>query len=395
MSISIHIRGLDTMFFRNSFPFSAGDDRFAESVFPSPLTVYGAVGSWHIESQGRALGEFVDQGKKLFPKLGDYSENLSDAEFKIRGPLPTYQGELYFPAPANLFVLSDSMSTHQIGLPEEKNGANIYRWDLGDDLRPIELPEREDMVQLDGYLPIENMKAYLTDPESLSTIESRPRSAFWEEQWRVGQRIVPDTKTVEEGKLYSSMHFRFKDDVHCKKAPEKAGFYVEAESLGKSDLPSKATCMGGERRGVRIDVEEIGDSMFSDDAAIREGIENHKRFFLYLATPAIFKRGWRGEWREGKFQGTRLAAAAVKKTECVSGWKRAAKGAGGGPRPVKRMVPAGSVYFFEIEPPEVFDAKAFVDTYHWNESVSDEYPDAGFGTALVGVWKPRDRKEHA
>ena len=81
-----------------------------------------------------------------------------------------------------------------------------------------------------------------------------------------------------------------------------------------------------------------------------------------------------------------MVGAAVNKPQYISGWARSGKGAGGEPRPIKRMVPAGSVYFFNTNGWDEQKFGCLYKKYHFGKSLSGEYPDAGFGIALMGVW---------
>lgn len=120
-----------------------------------------------------------------------------------------------------------------------------------------------------------------------------------------------------------------------------------------------------------------------------------------LATPGLFEAGWHPDFLkpvrsgdpsaplEGAVPGTqvkvRLVGACVERWKPISGWslehgKR-------GPKPVRRLVPAGSVYFFEVVEG---DASQLAD--RWLKTVcttADEGQAArdGFGLALWGVWK--------
>lgn len=114
---------------------------------------------------------------------------------------------------------------------------------------------------------------------------------------------------------------------------------------------------------------------------------------MILATPALFANGWYPGWiggdknppREGILPGTdvrvRLVSAVVGRWQPLSGWCHE-KGRTG-PKPMRRMVPAGSVYFFEVV------AGNFVPDRVWLRSVCDEPQDRldGFGLALWGGWR--------
>jgi CRISPR-associated protein Cmr3 len=109
---------------------------------------------------------------------------------------------------------------------------------------------------------------------------------------------------------------------------------------------------------------------------------------MVLATPALFEGGWRPGWLD-KFEQMnlpagvgavrpKLVAAAVGRREPVSGWSLREKR----PKAVRWMVPAGSVYFFEVEEG---DPSRLLES--WLRPVSDHQQDRkdGFGLALWGV----------
>jgi CRISPR-associated protein Cmr3 len=106
---------------------------------------------------------------------------------------------------------------------------------------------------------------------------------------------------------------------------------------------------------------------------------------LILLTPACFKAGWLPGWL---FQmrdriTPKLKAAVVGKAQTVSGWRLEPPL---GPKPARRMVPAGSVYFLQVGT----DKAAIKDwvNHIWLQNVSDSEEDqlSGFGLAAIGVW---------
>ena len=113
---------------------------------------------------------------------------------------------------------------------------------------------------------------------------------------------------------------------------------------------------------------------------------------MVLATPAIFKDGWKPGWLSDDLVGTPpganvrlwLVGASIRRWRAVSGWSLAdLPGQPRGAKPVKRMVPAGGVYFFEK-----VDGQASALAERWLEAVSDDEQDRrdGFGLATWGVW---------
>jgi len=113
---------------------------------------------------------------------------------------------------------------------------------------------------------------------------------------------------------------------------------------------------------------------------------------MVLATPAIFEHGWRPGWLNTKLIGTppgggpelKLVGVSIQRWKAVSGWSLA-KQAGTdkpGPKAIRRLVPAGGVYFFETKD----NAAALAD--QWLQPVSDNEQDRrdGFGLAVWGTW---------
>ena len=114
---------------------------------------------------------------------------------------------------------------------------------------------------------------------------------------------------------------------------------------------------------------------------------------LVLASPTIFKHGWRPAWlnvHDGQFRGELpgvgevvLRAACIGRPVHVSGWDMALRQ----PKPTRRLAPAGSVYFFEK-----IDGAAFTaaDAESLWMCALGEAPGVGeaTGAAVPGVWHP-------
>jgi CRISPR-associated protein Cmr3 len=145
--------------------------------------------------------------------------------------------------------------------------------------------------------------------------------------------------------------------------------------------------LGGERRMVHWQQEEAESTGWNCLAGIRSTLATATKVRMVLATPAVFKDGWKPGWLtnglDGELFGVKLKLVGVSngRWKAVSGWSLAPPR---GPKPIRRMVPAGSVYFFEVEKPG--DAAPLADL--WLQSVSDEEQERrdGFGLAVWGIW---------
>jgi CRISPR-associated protein Cmr3 len=150
--------------------------------------------------------------------------------------------------------------------------------------------------------------------------------------------------------------------------------------------------LGGERRLAHWKATaETG--AWRSPRRIREALAAASRVRMVLATPAVFRHGWKPAWLNDELVGTppdanvavKLVGISIQRWRAVSGWSllNDPPHQRPGPKPVKRLVPAGGVYFFET-----VDGKASELADRWLESVSDDEQDRrdGFGLAVWGIW---------
>lgn len=158
--------------------------------------------------------------------------------------------------------------------------------------------------------------------------------------------------------------------------------------------------LGGERR-IMYWQEANHASLWECSAKLRQVLEASARVCLVLATPAIFSGGWKPGWLNDQLEGQppglsdtvklRLVGVCNERWRAVSGWSLAKIDDTGnlaahgkrGPKPIRRTVPAGSVYFFEVK-----EGNASTLANLWLQPISDDPRECrdGFGLALWGVW---------
>lgn len=380
MSLRVYIEPLSTVFFRDNRPFDAGVNVFADTVIPSPLVMFSVIGSYYLNKQGISMKDFISNGNV---KLGSYDPDIANSKLKIKGPFFKYGDQIFFPPPSNLW--GSGKTTNHILKP--KNGINP-QWDISSpDLRPLEIPRYECGTQpepINNYISLEAVEQYITGNEIKDfEIYSRNEEEFFIKEDRYGHELDFNSMTVKEGQLYISRHLRFTELFEYSEI-KKTAFMVCVEGIDKTDFDESITAVGGEGKIARIYAEETGNKLVPDNEAILNEIKQRKQFFLYFITPTVFKNGWCG-WNSD-LDGAKMVGACVNKPIFISGWQKSGIGSKGKPRPLFKAIPAGSVYFFES--PEWDDKKLddFYKKYHCNESLSDYYPCAGFGTAIIGVW---------
>lgn len=217
------------------------------------------------------------------------------------------------------------------------------------------------------------------------------------QETRTHVAIVPGERVSEDGNLFQTTGLRFlqhaendepgagglsgvREYVLSARCEERV---VSGQELG---LREELAPLGGERRLARF--RPADGAWPALPAAVREQVLKTRRARLVLVTPAVFGMGALPAWSKREWPGggpvrACVRAACVPSAEVISGW-RLDKGT---PKPTRRLAPAGSVYFVELEGGSAADVKAWVDGA-WLECVSDAKKDRldGFGLAAVGAW---------
>jgi CRISPR-associated protein Cmr3 len=135
--------------------------------------------------------------------------------------------------------------------------------------------------------------------------------------------------------------------------------------------------------------------LFQAPQNVKQALNKAKRVKMMLASPGIFKGGWKPGWLDHNNIGTvpetevrlKLVGYCGERWQPISGWSMEHRGA----KPIRRMVPAGAVYFFEVE-----DGNALQLSNKWLKSVSSNVQsqsdqDDGFSLSLWGVWEHNDQ----
>jgi CRISPR-associated protein Cmr3 len=149
-------------------------------------------------------------------------------------------------------------------------------------------------------------------------------------------------------------------------------------------LEDSARRLGGEGRFVRFSAGQ-GVSLPSAPGAAKSA--GSIRFVLI--TPAIFEKGgWRPDWLQtsdrglsGAVPGTdivvTLTAAAIPRAQSYSGWQCDSEGRAGPGRPW-RVVPAGSVYWFDI-------VSGSAERLHLHSLCAPNWQRDGWGYGVIGA----------
>jgi len=361
------IKPLDTLFFRDGRPFTMGSETWANPIFPPyPSTVYGAIRTWLIFERG-SLKEFKEG--KFKEELGTPSEK---GNLKIKGPFICLNDNLYFPVPFDFFKKKDA--------PEKEkklfyinciNKSKIFISDYC--LKRILINKNDfELKECGGFIDIDSLKNYLMVNKNIPEFIEKKEIFSYEK--KTGIKRSRKTLSSEEGYLYRIPMIRLK---------KKTSLFVEIDGLNR--YPEGLLQIGGEGKTAKIEkIENYDPLMTLRDIDFK--FEN-KIFKLYLATPAIFEKGWLPDWInektfEGNYDGIKLKliACSIGKYKLIGGWDLA----NNRPKPMYKAVPSGSVYYFKIL--DDTSAERIKEVFHL-KNISDINPEEGFGLSLVGEVK--------
>lgn len=384
------IRPFDTLFFRDARPFAAGEDNLALSIFPpAPSVTYGAIRTASLVNADVDLIEFKKGKARNVPAAAGTKSELGT--LYLTGPVPAWRQvggvRLLFPSPLNL-VHKEKPPEYELQflLPGvSANGTNL----------PFPLH-----LYMAGEKVASTDKYYLSFDQALALLAGTPPSTrkeltsqedFWKSDHRVGIART-ETRTAEEGMLYSAQHIQI--DNRPQNIGREGGLAVKVLD-GENDLPSRSTIqLGGEKRFCELEEISLAQPTEFQVERIVEKILETQNFFLWLISPAIFSHN--NEYAfipgfidpktlKGQLDGhnVKFIACQVGRAVSIGGWNIADNTH----KPMRRAVPAGSIYFFEFNKNRPKDIRQFVEKLMLRPipgQMMQDYEKQGFGTILIG-----------
>ncbi|MBF2052773.1 MAG: type III-B CRISPR module-associated protein Cmr3 [Candidatus Sericytochromatia bacterium] len=345
--IGLRIEALDTLFFRDGRPFVASSR--AESGLPTPQTLTGALRSWLLKRADcdfDLLRQDLKNGMPFAEALAE-QELETIAQLRVQGPwLASFQNDevnnLFLAVPAALKRVKKKQAIERL-IPRK----SLPGWSASE-YWPLWLSKRVELEGLSGYLNLRGMQTFLQgqtpDSEDICTAED-----LYTFEARTGIGMDTERKSNEEGLIYAVNLLRLKTGI---------GFYAELSlpTALESTLPKTDWVMplGGEGRRVIVSITKP----VTWPKAEPKGNQLQTQVLIsptLLETPQQVK-SWQAR------------SAAMHPIQGVSGWDLAL----GGPKPLRWMLPAGSVLYFESHA-------------SLPELSSEDASDLGWGTYLKGV----------
>lgn len=379
----------DPLLVRDGRPFGPTPGARARSLpFPFPSTTTGAARTRAGEENGRFLSDRVESVKRISVRGPMLVELADDKAARFLAPAP---------GDALPFDEDDGRLSLRLLAPLARpSGATT---DLDDKLSHIVGLARPD-----------------PDPDKTLRKPAKRPPAFWYwerfERWLMGPNdepaadvkeigivglpvdrrmhvaIDPATLTGRDGALFMTGGLAFWHNDE-REEPKLSGarrlglaIDIDMSDAGSLTIDSGYGPMGGERRLMHW--RPVDTYFPAMPPGLKESIVSSRHCRVILLTPAFFADGWRPGYltdqRDGV--GAELVAAVTGKPQTISGWDLVAKG----PRPSRRLVPAGSVFYLKLTGSDD-DISGWLDKT-WMQCISNTPADraAGFGLAVVGVW---------
>lgn len=356
--------------FRSGRPFGQGGDAHGMAM-PLPSTLAGAVRTFWGEQSG------MDFGRK---SISDEDAKIL-REKQVLGPLLAQSDErgleYLFPQPADALYLSGAEKTGLFSLV------------------PRVLPKGGGCDLPAGLQPV-----YLEESAGKSKPAKGP--SWWREtffhRWLMGEKPAVDeldelgwmgpqaelrthvaldtgTQAGSDGLLYQTEGMEYRDQAQSRVFVFGCKELLQGPALMR---------LGGEGRPA---VLQQSNGLPKMPEGLAQGVEQEGMLRLLLLTPALFSEGWKPGWLDDDLEGTppgtqirlKLEAVVLPRWEMVSGWDLQK----GKPRAIRRMVPAGAVYWFKV-----VEGKGVADAL-WLSNMSDNLQDHrdGFGLAVPALWK--------
>jgi len=376
----------DPVIFRDGKPFGTVPGARAKSLsFPFPTTIVGAL---RTHSGSDVNGRFH---KDRIPEL---------LQKEMRGPIlvnlaASGESERWLmPAPADALLLRD----------ESDGSYGVRVW-----MQPLALPSGAQSDLADRALvgspkvikakPLANPPHYwywskvedwLAAPGSdLSPVKLQELGHSGPtREYRTHVSIENNSQTAREGALYQTSGLEF---IHAARParPDAPIVLTASQRLGlalhtDADLTESLGFLGGERRVVTWRKSNLTLPTCSEP--IRKAIRCSKHCRLLLVTPACFEAGYLPANLQTWTPDVKvtIVAAAVQRYQTVSGWDYASTL--GRPKPTRRLAPAGSVYYLQLDGEEAAIDQFVSDVWMRNISDGEQNKRDGFGLALLGVW---------
>lgn len=354
----IRIEAIDTLFFKDGKPFDMGEETWADGMFPPSASVLaGALRTvWFGENPDKiSLATTVDD-----PTGGLSIDSIA---------LVVYD-DICFHTPLDLvYDKKEKKQQNLVPLKLKENSSpsnSAFKYLLAYEGKSKVEPATGGII--DSY----NMTNYLNDKIDPINFMQLSDHIVSEPKTGIGREDL--TRSADEGKLYR-VGMRRPATYRKGEGEKKISIVVEFSGL---EIPAEGLMkLGGEGKIAKY-------STFSRDILPKKPvIDPVKEYYirLILVTPGIFEHGSLPSLESvlpdsaaGRYE---IIAAVTGKPLHVGGFDMQKRH----PKPLKKAVPAGSVYYLNVEENYIDDILAL----HGKSISPEPFAQLGYGIVLTGV----------
>lgn len=371
----VFIEPTEPLLFRTGRPFNAGENNFAETIFPpTPETLQGALRAMIAAQWGKAQTDKARTINEIFNESGivrligrRVGDRNTYGQFRITGLTlgcrdeKTKKVKRLFPAPTHIIQATvkdgDRKTTIIVRLipkpiPQEMSNHPPRKQMLFPELGGRETAGKSEA--LEGWLTAQGLQRALSKTGLPDGADIVPARQIYERESRLGIGMNNATKTTEEGYLYQVQmirmqpHYGFVVDIELGEEQHGDSELPHPEQrTGRLGTPAELAflkegwlTLGGEQRAAHFEV--LQPESIAEEQGISQTTEGRS---LYFATPAYFKNGWLPA--TPGILPVEPITAAMNRYQPIGGWLLNTGNAGGASKITRRCVPAGSVYYFD------------------------------------------------
>lgn len=359
---TIKIQASDTLFFRDGKPFEMGDDNWANGMFPNmtPGVLLGALRASHASWKGIEKTEIASKTEQA--SICNYGLLLRD--------------DVAFPFPLDMVGYKDENETVALNLEDNLASSNPFSKILLGNANA----KTQDMDKY--WMKPNHFEQYMNGKTNFKygykngkQNELLDLSEFITVEPKIGIGRDRYTNTAREGALYRVGMTR----LQGRREGNVVSLFATVKDLELEE--SGILRLGAESKVATYnEIEGLSNPIAGTDWG-ESGI-----FKAYLFTPAILKLGILPNWVDEQFEGE-ISGVKVRLLTCVVGRFLSF----GGfdlkeyrPKLMKKAVPAGSVYYFELIDKTAINTKMQNIVSHFqNHSFSEERANEGLGVTFI------------
>lgn len=342
----IRLDAFDTLFFRDGKPFEMGDDTWANGMFPPlPSVFYGALRTAYASQYNISVNDIDAKTKCL----------------KIKGIYLDTGSSLVYPMPLDYVELKDKENyVKHLQLLKVDAFVSAKSFDF------VPYIQEEVEQNTEAVFSTKQLNDYLQGNTSEQKIQNYTDFVTTENKVGIGREN--ETNIAKDSKLYRVALRRLENNK-----AQKLSFIIDYEFTGlESQEITGSFKLGAEGKIVKF-------KPYNTTIVKQPTIKESKYFKVYLSSPAIFTKNEK-EAHLPDFEkhfadyDVKLLTAIIGKPFRIGGFDMVKRE----PKKMKTAVPAGSVYYFEIQNQDKTLANLVKDL-ETVYSISDEKQDEGFG----------------